>query len=350
MLRNAGNVTLSGPFTVADDTSSTESCPATTTLPPGLSITCTATYVATQDDVNNGFITNKAVAYGFFDGDPVPSNEATKTISGAKANLVIFKTAPTETLVNDEITFHITVKNLGPDDALSVVMNDAIPAGTSFLSATPSQGACDITVSCELGTIAADGEATIDIVVKVNNAGMINNTATVSASELDPDKSDNQAETQTVAKLRPTTLVYNGDLTGDYHDQATMSATLTDSTTGALIEGKPIVFTLDGGENCTGTTDATGTATCVLIPERPAGAYPLVAEFTADSTYDASSDDVDFVVTRKETEVQYTGAHGPILNGSTDLSGVLKEDGVTPIEGRDPLPEARHGRYGADLH
>ena len=42
LVTNSGNTTLPGPFTVADDKSTDESCPATPSLAPGASITCTA--------------------------------------------------------------------------------------------------------------------------------------------------------------------------------------------------------------------------------------------------------------------------------------------------------------------
>src|SRR5439155_24070317 len=50
VLRNTGNVTLSGPFAVTDD-KTTATCPSSpTTLAPGASITCTASYIITQAD------------------------------------------------------------------------------------------------------------------------------------------------------------------------------------------------------------------------------------------------------------------------------------------------------------
>ncbi|MGD2057417.1 MAG: hypothetical protein PVI04_01700, partial [Anaerolineales bacterium] len=56
-LTNSGNVTLEGPFTVADDIASDESCPATVSLAPGAAITCTASYTITQADLDSGSVT-----------------------------------------------------------------------------------------------------------------------------------------------------------------------------------------------------------------------------------------------------------------------------------------------------
>ncbi len=62
LVTNTGNVTLSGPFTVSDDKATDESCPATASLAPGASITCTASYTITQADLDSGSVTNIASA------------------------------------------------------------------------------------------------------------------------------------------------------------------------------------------------------------------------------------------------------------------------------------------------
>ena len=62
LVTNNGNVTLSGPFTVSDDKATDEACPATpTSLAPGASVTCTASYTITQADLDAGTVTNVAM-------------------------------------------------------------------------------------------------------------------------------------------------------------------------------------------------------------------------------------------------------------------------------------------------
>ena len=41
------------------------------------------------------------------------------------------------------VSFRLTARNLGPDDATGVQVTDNLPAGVTFQSATPSQGAYD---------------------------------------------------------------------------------------------------------------------------------------------------------------------------------------------------------------
>src|SRR4029079_17213991 len=52
LVTNTGNVTLAGPFSVSDDRSTDESCPATATLAPLASVSCTATYTISQADLD----------------------------------------------------------------------------------------------------------------------------------------------------------------------------------------------------------------------------------------------------------------------------------------------------------
>jgi hypothetical protein len=79
-LTNSGLVMLTGPFTVADDTA-TVTCPATVSLAPGSSITCTSSYTITPDDITAGFVTNTATGSGLFGGNPVVSNVAQATVN-----------------------------------------------------------------------------------------------------------------------------------------------------------------------------------------------------------------------------------------------------------------------------
>jgi len=190
-------------------------------------------------------------------------------------------------------------------------------------------------VVCDLGSLAKDATATITIVVRADKAGTITNSTHVSGELDDQRASNNDATASTIVSLRPTTLTYTGSLTEDFHDDATVSAHLVDTTTGVPLAGKTVEFKLNNSESCSASTNASGNATCTITPGEAAGTYPIKATFAADSTYGGSSDQRTFVVTREETTTTYTGPTGPIANGSTvNLSGVLKEDGLTGIAGR----------------
>jgi uncharacterized repeat protein (TIGR01451 family) len=124
--------------------------------------------------------------------DPLTDNLAVLYTTGV-VELGITKSVPETATVGDQVTFKIEVTNAGPDDATGVTVTDALPAGLSFVSATPSQGSCSEaggTVTCNLGTIAAGGSATVDIVVDVTAEGQISNDAVVSADQTNVGASD----------------------------------------------------------------------------------------------------------------------------------------------------------------
>lgn len=49
--------------------------------------------------------------------------------------------------VSQPVTFNIGVSNAGPNAASAVVVTDVLPAGATFVSATPSQGSCSLQFS-----------------------------------------------------------------------------------------------------------------------------------------------------------------------------------------------------------
>ncbi len=95
-----------------------------------------------------------------------------------------------------QLTYTISVANAGPVAATSVVVTDVLPAGTSFVSATPSQGSCSgtTTVTCSLGTLANGASATIALTVTLPAVpGLVSNTATVASGNPDPNMANNSS-------------------------------------------------------------------------------------------------------------------------------------------------------------
>ena len=126
------------------------------------------------------------------------------------ADLSITKTDQTDPVsLGDPIVYTITVSNGGPDAAADVRVTDAVPAGTAFVSATPSQGSCANsagTVTCELGTLANGTAATVTLTVTANQGGAISNTASVSADADDPNNGNNSDAESTTVELVPADL------------------------------------------------------------------------------------------------------------------------------------------------
>ena len=141
---------------------------------------------------------------------------------------------------------------------------------------------------------------------------------------------------QVVAKwvAVPTLLVYTGDVAGEYNDPMTLSARITEATTGAAIAGKTLSFNF-GGTNYSATTDTSGTARVTVTPTMTPGAVPLSISFAAAGSYTGSSLSLFVNVVRDESAIRYTGKT-VVANGTTQtLTALLNDpDGGEPLAGR----------------
>ncbi|MBO9664391.1 DUF11 domain-containing protein, partial [Dokdonella sp.] len=165
----------------------------------------TLTIVATVTQA--GEITNGATAAAA-EADPDPSNNGDGvTINGQSADLQVVKTvdqaAPP---VNGTVTYTVTVTNNGPSAATNVTAVDALPAGLSFVGATPSQGAYDeATGLWTIGDLASSGagaSATLTIVATVNpdQAGttITNAAASAGGDQTDPNPANDEDRVEIV--------------------------------------------------------------------------------------------------------------------------------------------------------
>jgi uncharacterized repeat protein (TIGR01451 family) len=107
-------------------------------------------------------------------------------------------TTATQALTGSTLTYTITAHNNGPQSATNVTVVDDLPSGLQFVAATPSQGTCNAfdPISCSLGTLANGASATVIVQARViASTGMIVNTASVSATESDPNPGNGTAGT-----------------------------------------------------------------------------------------------------------------------------------------------------------
>ncbi len=97
------------------------------------------------------------------------------------------------------VNYTLTVTNNGPDDAEGVEVLDDLPAGLSFVSATPEQGTCSTSdpIDCDLGTIGNSDSVEIEVVAEIaagQGGNALVNTATVDAETPDTEESNNSAD------------------------------------------------------------------------------------------------------------------------------------------------------------
>jgi uncharacterized repeat protein (TIGR01451 family) len=121
------------------------------------------------------------------------------------ADLAVTMTdAPHGAVVGGAVVYNITVTNSGPSTATGVLLTDAVPAGVSVISATPSQGSVSIVGAnyvFNLGSLASGSGATASLRVSPMFGGSITNSVTAAATEIDLDLGNNSAKTVTLVSV-----------------------------------------------------------------------------------------------------------------------------------------------------
>ena len=179
----------------------------TGSLPPGLSLVA-ATGLLIGTPTSAGTFPFSANALDSASG--TATNSCSIAVAAAAADVSIVKSGPATVATSTNIIYDIAVANAGPSLAAGVTVSDTLPAGATFVSATPSQGSCTgtSTVSCSLGTVPASGVATVQLVVKSpSTSGTVANTATASSITPDPNSANNTSTaTVTVTTTPPRTV------------------------------------------------------------------------------------------------------------------------------------------------
>ncbi len=309
----------------------------------GQTVTCPVGTLAVGASAAVTFTVHADAAGTFTDtasvnGDLVDLNLAnntkteTTTVLAPKADLAVSKTGPASIYWGNAATYSVTVKNLGPDAATGVVVSDTATGGTiSGAGCTVAAG----TATCSVGNLAVGASATVTLAVATTVPGTISDTATAAGDQTDPNAANDSDSVSTDVLTHPTAITNTGVLTSNYHDAAALSATLVDTVTGLPLAGKSVAILL-GAQSCTDATNASGVATCTIVPNQAAGSYPLTASYSGSALYDAASVIGSFSITLEQTVTVYTGATAPVQNlASLVLSASLKEDGVTAIAGRN---------------
>ena len=154
----------------------------------------TLTLVATL--VVSGAVTNFATITAADQPDPDASNDsAAVEVNGLPAaDIAVTKTVDNATpAVGTTVTFTVRATNRGPTGATGVVVTDALPAGLTLVSATPSQGTYTAP-AWTVGALAADASATLVIVATVDAlGGLVNKAEKTQQVEADPNTANDSA-------------------------------------------------------------------------------------------------------------------------------------------------------------
>ncbi|WP_084605973.1 DUF7507 domain-containing protein [Agreia bicolorata] len=342
VVTNTGNVTMTD-VTVAETAfSGTGTAPAVTcpagaaSLAPGASVTCTASYVATQADVDAGSITNTATSTGTPpDGTPVtsPPSSAVVTANPAPGLTMVKSADPAQAgKVGDTITYSFVFTNTGNVTMTNITVNEGEFTGTGTLGE----------VSYPTRTLAP-GESTTATASYVLtqadvDAGKVTNTATGSGTPPTGPSTDTPPSTSTVTidpnpslavvkSADPSSIAKAGDAVAySFVVTNTGNVTMTDVT---------VAETAFSG---------TGTAPAVTCPAGAASLAPG-ASVTCTASYVATQADVDAgSITNTATSTGTPPDGTPVT--SPPSSAVVTANpapGLTMVKSADP---AQAGKVG----
>ncbi|MEV4413035.1 lamin tail domain-containing protein [Catellatospora sp. NPDC049609] len=174
---------------------------------PGLSNTTAAFRVG------QGSVDTDNNSTDFYADGPRPRNSAFVS----EADLVVTKSdRPDPVASGQQVTYTIELESNGPDAAQGVELVDAVPAGTTFVSATAEPGWALTTpavggtgeISAAKSSVADGEDATFELVVLVDAGatGPLSNTAKVSSTTFDPDLTNNAATATTTVQQQSADL------------------------------------------------------------------------------------------------------------------------------------------------
>jgi LPXTG-site transpeptidase (sortase) family protein len=238
----------------------------------------------------------------------------TKTVDNATPNL------------GSNVTFTITATNHGPDNATGVQVTDLLPAGLTFVSATPSVGTYDSgTGIWTIGAIANGANATLAIIATVTGTATLTNTATKTAEDQGDPVSGNNTATATVTALG-----------------ADIGITKTvDNSTPSL--GSNVTFTV------TATNHGPGNATGVQVTDLLPAGLTYVFSVASVGTYDSVTGiwNIGAVANTANATLAITAT----VTGTTTLTNTATktaEDEIDPVSANNSATATLTAR-GADI-
>ncbi|KQY78180.1 hypothetical protein ASD13_05875 [Microbacterium sp. Root1433D1] len=336
LVTNTGNVTLTD--VTVDETAFTGTgtapvvtCPAgAASLAPGADVTCTASYVVTQADVDSGGVSNTATATGTPpSGEPPVSPPSTTEVPAERAPaLTVVKSADTTeiTSAGQTIAYSFLVSNTG-----NVTLTDVSVAETAF---TGTGTAPVVTCPAGAASLAPGADVTCTASYVVTQAdvdsGGVSNTATATGTPPSGEPPVSPPSTIEVpAEPAPALTVVK-------------SADTTEISSAGQTIGYSFLVTNTGNVTLTDVsvdeTAFTGTGTAPVVT-CPAGAASLApgADVTCTASYVVTQADLDSGGVSNTATATGTPPSGepPVSPPSTTEVPAVPAPGITVVKSAD---------------
>ncbi len=145
----------------------------------------------------SGTLTNRASAGGTTldtvttNNDGTASNSIVITTITPQADLKTTKTGPTNVFAGTNFSYTITLTNIGPSTATSLVVTDALPTGVSFVSASSGFTFTNGLVTWPVTTFTNGATTNFTVTVTAPASGTLTNRASVGGPIFDPVSTNN---------------------------------------------------------------------------------------------------------------------------------------------------------------
>jgi uncharacterized repeat protein (TIGR01451 family) len=317
---NDGNVTLTA-VSVTDPMPglSALSCvpAAGSSLAPGATMSCSALYSVTQDDVDGGLIDNTATATGTPPAGPPITDDGSESVPiTTTASVVLVKSlllnadedASGDVSVGDTLTYQFVATNDGNVTLDGVTISDPLP-GLSALSCAPVAG------SSLAPAASMTCSATYSVTQTDVDAGSIDNIATVDAADPGGNPvSDTDGESVPIPQSPSVGLVKS--LLSNADEDASGDVSLGDTLT------YQFVATNDGNVTLDGVTISDPLPGLSAVSCLPVGGSSLApgAAMSCTAVYSVSQADVDAGSIDNTATVDATDPGGSPLSDTDDES------------------------------
>lgn len=146
----------------------------------------------------SGILTNRASCSSLTPDPVAANNDGTATAStvtteiGLLADVAVLMTGPAIVLPGSNLTYTITVSNLGPTVATNVIVQNPLPSGLTFVNASggvaPSGG---MLIWPAIDSLAPGAFTSFDVTVAGPTSGTVTNSASANSGTPDPNQANN---------------------------------------------------------------------------------------------------------------------------------------------------------------